>query len=160
MVSATATQNGPIQKTAVKKPSSSSSTPSSTTTATKATKSLPANGYTKPALASASSKVKGLPAPSPVAAKPVAGGGVPAVSRAGASAGLPPLPAGKVRVAAESRPKAVGSIGAATPKPVAVGGVKTPAVGAVKAPSLPGAVGAGAGKVRISAESRPKVVKR
>ena len=82
------------------------------------------------------------------------------MSKAGASAGLPPLPAGKVRVAAESRPKAVGAVGAAAPKPVAVGGVKTPAVGAVRGSGLPGALGAGAGKVRISAESRPKVVKK
>lgn len=159
MVSSTATQDGPVKKNAVKPPSSTAVKKAST--APKQT-----NGYTKPALPSASSKVKGLPAPPASAAKPVGAKGLPdpykdaytPVKKAGANlkspasvAGSTGANAGKVKISAESKPKVnlpstpkapsvVGpKSGPGIPKPPTVGGVNAPKVPGPSTPKVPSA---------------------
>lgn len=167
IVSATATQNGPIGKQPIKaldkKPAPS-------------TAPKQANGYTKTALPSASSKVRGLPAPPAGAAKVASTPKTPYVDPFKSA----PAAGGKVKVSAASKPKpaglpAVGSTASnatgALPKPPPPGpGTSNvrKATGALPKPPPPGpglpkvngvaSQKNDAGKVRISAASRPKPV--
>jgi len=155
LVNATATQDGPIKKQPIKaldKKPAPSSAPKQ------------ANGYTKNALPAASSKVKGLPAPPASAAK------VASTPKA-----LPKTPAtpyidpyksvnaakdvgGKVKVSAASKPKpAVGALGSAASKSTSALPKPPPGPGLPKVNNITSAKN-DAGKVRVSAASKPKPV--
>ena len=153
IIAATATQDGPMKKTAVKPAGKENKAPA---------------GGAKKALPASTSKPKALPAPSPSSYTSSATKALPS---AGAKKALPASTGGagvKKTISAESRPKTGANAGKPT---TGAGATKTGAskttTNGPTAMSKPGGGGkpgppskAGGGKVSISAESRPKPAKK